>query len=141
MNPLEFQVLISGVLWRCIQEVCDKLVEVFPQIADDEHPLAQRCHHCPSRMGKAAHKRRHAEILFDNQADSTSAWGPGAILLIPDLLPLRSKTGAISEKPMLFRVDWTDFTVVDQAIRAFKQRGSGPIELFLQPGQMDQPVL
>ena len=76
-DPSETQLFVSGIHWRHVRMLIDRIVELIPEIQDDDHPLEARCQNCNSAVGKVIYiyEGKLAEVLFDNSVDSCR---PGA---------------------------------------------------------------
>lgn len=132
MNPLKFHILLTGHMWREVDNIRTELLKIFPELEDSENPLEARIIRCPGKVGKAALKKVKAEILFDNQFDSVSAWGAGGILFHHGPIPADTSNWCRFRQVKILCSDWDDHTVAQSAIDEFKLIQSAPIEAALR---------
>ena len=131
-DPIKFQVFLTAHMWREVGKIRAEVLKMFPELEDAQNPLDARCVRCPARVGKAALKKIKADILFDNQFDSVSAWGAGGILFHPGPVEANTLSWCRFRQVKVFWTDWEDYSMAQLAIEELKTIQSAPIEAALR---------
>ena len=130
-DPLEVQLFVSGCHWRHVGTLIGRIVELSPELEDDDHPLKARCQNCNSSVGKIVYKGQLAEVLLDNSVNSCSAWGPGAILYIEEKKYHETEAWKHFDQVESFCPTWPQWDVVQNAITHLIQNVRSPFEQAL----------